>query len=173
MIMLLGVTAYAQKPKYVYVNTYFKGKRLKTIHVIKLVPKLILPPLPPKVKVVKITKQIEVPVERVVVKEIIKYDTVRVPVERIVEKEVIKRIPYETIVEKVVEKQIETPPTRNVYLGPNLLITNRNAIHGLGLSALIKNKHSEIFQITGGVIMRQGMETPAPYISLGAFIKLK
>jgi hypothetical protein len=171
--MLMGVSAFAQKPKYIYLNAYSKGKVIKTLRVIKLVPKMTLPK--PQIKYVTkvVKKKIEIPVEKVITKEIVKYDTVKVPVEKIVEKEVIKKVPYETLVEKVVEKRIETPPTRNVYLGPNLLITNRNSIHGLGLSALIKNKHGELFQISGGMIMRQGMETPAPFINLGAFIKIK
>ena len=173
MLMMLGVTTLAQKPKYIYLNAYSKGKVVKTLRVIELVPKITLPK--PQIKYITkvVNKKIKVPVEKIITKEVIKYDTVKVSVEKIVEKEVIKRIPFETIVEKIVEKRIEAPITRNVYIGPNMLITNRHAIHGLGLSALIKNKHGELFQISGGMIMRQGLETPAPYINLGAFIKIK
>jgi hypothetical protein len=172
MLMLMGVSAFAQKQKFIIVKSYKNG----VATVSKVIP--IPVPAPPVITIIKqkpkrIIKKVEVPVERVVIKEVIKYDTVKVSVEKIVEKEVIKRIPYETLVEKVVEKRIETPPTRNIYLGPNLLITNRNTVHGLGLSTLIKNKHGEIFQINGGMIMREGLIAPTPYISLGAFIKLK
>ena len=170
--MLLGVTAYAQKPKYVYVNAYCKGKRLKTLRVIKLVPKLVLPP---QVKVVKVTKHIEVPVDRIIYKEVIKYDTVKVPivVEKIVEKQVIKNVPYETITEKIVDRLVQVPITRDLYFGPNVIVTDRNTVHGLGLSTLIKNKHNEIFQINAGMMMRDGNTSPTPYVNFGAFIKIK
>lgn len=173
MLMLLGVTTYAQKPKYIYLNAYSKGKAIKTLRVIKLVPKITLPK--PQIKYVTkvINKKIEIPVEKIITKEVFKYDTIKVPVEKIVEKEVIKKVPYETIVEKVVEKRIEAPITRNVYLGPNVIVTDRNTVHGLGLSALIKNKHGEIFQLNGGMMMREGLTAPTPYINLGAFIKIK
>lgn len=172
MVMLLGITAQAQKPKYVYINTYCKGKRLKTIHVIKLVPKLVLPP---QVKIIKIIKHIEVqvPVEKIITKEIIKYDTVKVPVEKIVERQVTQYIPVETIVEKIVEKRIEAPITKNIYLGPNFIVTDRNTVHGLGVNALIKNKYNEIFQIGGGMMMREGLTAPTSFVNLGVFIKLK
>ena len=172
MLVMLGVTAQAQKPKYVYVNTYCKGKRLKTLRVIKLVPKVTLPS---QVKVVKVTKHIEVPVDRVIYKEVIKYDTVKVPivVEKVVERQVPQFIPVETITEKIVDRVIQAPITRDIYLGPNVIVTDRNTVHGLGLSALIKNKHSEIFQISGGMMMRDGLAAPTPYVSFGAFIKLK
>jgi hypothetical protein len=177
LLMLVGVSAFAQKQKFIIVKTYKNGKAT----VSKIIPIAVQAPqvaksvtkAKPQIKIKRIVKTVEIPVDRIVYKESIKYDTVRVPVEKIVEKQVIKQIPFETIVEKIVEKRIEAPITRNVYLGPNVLITNRHAIHGLGLSALIKNKHGELFQISGGMIMRQGLETPAPYINLGAFIKIK
>jgi hypothetical protein len=175
MLMLMGVSAFAQKPRFIIVKTYKNGKATvsKVIPIAAAPQPVIVPVVKVKPKIKTITKTIQVPVERIVYKESIKYDTVKISVEKIVEKQVIKNIPFETIVEKIVEKRIETPPTRNIYLGPNAIVTDRNVVHGLGLSALIKNKHGEIFQINGGMIMREGLIAPTPYISLGAFIKIK
>ena len=74
--------------------------------------------LPPKTVVVEteVVKEVEVPaetivVEKVVVKEVPVKETVikEVPVERVVEKEVVKEVPVEVVVEKVVVKEIEVP----------------------------------------------------------------
>jgi len=171
----MGVSAFAPKQRFIIVKTYKNGKAtVSKVIPIAIAPQtVVIPVAKVKPRVKTITKTIQIPVERIVYKESIKYDTVRIPVEKIVERQVIKNIPIETIIEKIVEKRIEAPITRNIYLAPNVIVTDRNTVHGLGLNALIKNKHNEIFQISGGMMMRDGNISPTPYISLGAFIKIK
>ena len=36
MLMMLGVTTLAQRPKYIYFNAYSKGKPFKTLRIVKL-----------------------------------------------------------------------------------------------------------------------------------------
>ena len=57
-----------------------------------------------------VEKIVEVPVEKIVEKEVIREVRVEVPVEKIVEKEVIKEVRVEVPVEKIVEKIVEVPP---------------------------------------------------------------
>lgn len=179
LFMLLGVAALAQKPKYIIVKTYKDGqvisqKRLP-INECQQIVKTV-----PVTKIVKKTVTVEVPVEKLVTKEVIKYDTIKIPVEKIVEKQVIKNIPYEVTVEKVVVKEVPAPATNAWYFGPSTMATLQNPNGGLGLnvatmgvSLLFKNKFSEIFQAGGGMMMRNGIQGPTPYVNFGWYIKIK
>ncbi len=177
LFMLLGVTALAQKPKYIIVKTYKNGQVIGQ----KRLPIQECPPYVRTVHVpkgVKKTITVEVPVEKIV--EVIKYDTVKIPVEKIVEKQVIKNIPYEVTVEKIVTKEVPAPLTNAWYFGPSSMATLQNPNGGLGLNVatmgvnlLFKNKYSEIFQAGAGVMLRTKSQGPTPYINLGWYIKIK
>ena len=81
----------------------------------------------PEVRVVE--KVVEVPVEKIVEKEVIKEVRVEVPVEKIVEKEVVKEVRVEVPVEKIVEK-IVVDETR-VHELEGLLDGERNRVADL------------------------------------------
>jgi len=76
---------------------------------------------------------------------------------------------------RLVRENIEftPPPIYEYYLGPELT-TNFNGVNNwYGLNLLIRDKKQNIVKMGGGINMRDGLDGPQPYMSVGLFLKFK
>ena len=204
LLVLMGVSAFAQKQKFIIVKTYKGGKAT----VSKIIPINVAPPIaiikPAKPKLIVKTKvkyvsrvdtiykhivETEIPVVDTAI-IVSKYQAVVTKKDKLVladgqgtvtieDKIAGNKFIYRTwladINPRVVKevKEVEAKPKNSLYLGPNLISTPSRINHALGLSVLFKNKYNEIYHIGGGMIMRDGIIDPTPYINLGWYIKIK
>jgi hypothetical protein len=76
---------------------------------------------------------------------------------------------------RLVRERVEftPPPIYEYYLGPELT-TNFNGVNNwYGLNLLIRDKKQNIVKMGGGINMRDGLDGPQPYMSVGLFLKFK
>jgi hypothetical protein len=76
---------------------------------------------------------------------------------------------------KVVEvvREVQAPKVREWYVGPELTTNFRNIYNWYGANVLLKNKSNNIYKFGAGITMRDERNSPLPFISLGAYIKIK
>ena len=202
VLVLLSLVTLAQKPKYLYIKQYKSGKVVSikkitltadTIYVYKpsVVYKNKVVKVPQKVPVVE-TKIVEVvkvqPIDSAAVaakfypKNVVK-NTIVLPekqgavslTDTLERNQLVGRSFTAVVQPKMVEvvREVPAPKVREWYLGPELT-TNFNTIYNwYGANVLLKNKANNIFKLGTGITMRTDNAGPTPYISLGAYIKVK
>ena len=201
VLVLLSLVTLAQKPKYLYIKQYKAGKvvsvkqikypKADTIYVYK--PTTVYKTKIQKVPVPKIEyKTVEVvkiqPIDSAAIaakfypKNVVK-NTIVLPekqgavslTDTLERNQLVGRSFTAVVKPKMVEvvREVPAPKVREWYLGPELT-TNFNTIYNwYGANVLLKNKANNIFKLGTGITMRTDNAGPTPYISLGAYIKVK
>lgn len=202
VLVLLSIVALAQKPKYLYIKQYRAGKvvAIKKVPLITDTIYIHKPTYVYKKKVVKVPQKVSVIETKTV--EVIKYlpvdssaiaakfypknvvkNTIVLPekqgavslTDTLERNQLVGRSFTAVVQPKMVEvvKEVPAPKVREWYLGPELT-TNFNTIYNwYGANVLLKNKANNIFKLGTGITMRTDNAGPTPYISLGAYIKVK
>lgn len=202
VLVLLSLVTLAQKPKYLYIKQYKSGKVVSikkitltadTIYVYKpsVVYKNKVVKVPQKVPVVE-TKIVEVvkvqPIDSAAVaakfypKNVVK-NTIVLPEKQgavsltdTLERNQLVGRSFTAVVKPTivtVTKEVPAPKVREWYLGPELTTNFSRIYNWYGANVLLKNKANNIFKLGTGITMRTDNSAPTPYISLGAYIKVK
>ena len=204
LLMLMGVSAFGQKQKFIIVKSYKNG--VATVSKIIPIAMPTPPPAPvakvkPKVKIRTVTKTVEVP----------KYTMVSVPTaptaldtvailqqyypknvhrevltleegvgnviitDTISHNRLVSRRWIADVKPKVKEKIVEVyrPKTVQWYIGPNFTSNVQQPFLSFGASILRKSLSDNIFQISIGTTVHEGIASPTPYFGFGGYIKIK
>ena len=202
--MLMGVSAFAQKQKFIIVKSYKNGKATvsKVIPIAIQTPPPVVKPSKPKLVVktkVKYVSRVDTIYKHIVETQVPTVDTASIVSkyqavvtkkdklvladgqgtvtieDKIAGNKFIYRTWLADINPRVVKevKEVEAKPKNSLYLGPNLISTPSRINHALGVSLLFKSKYNEIYHVGAGMIMRDGIIDPTPYLNLGWYIKIK
>jgi hypothetical protein len=205
LLMLMGVSAFGQKQKFIIIKSYKNGiatvskvipiKQPQTINVtqIKYVPqvrfkkskpqivkeveyKLVnVPTAPTALDTVAILQQyypknvhrevltLEEGVGNVVIIDTISHN-------RLVSRRWIADV-KPRIKERIVE--VYRPKTVQWYIGPNFTSNVQQPFLSFGASILRKSLNDNIFQISIGTTVHEGIASPTPYFGFGGYIKIK
>lgn len=202
MLVLLSVVALAQKPKYIRIKQYKNGKVVgiktikypdaDTIYVYR--PQKVYKTKIKEVKVPKIEyKIVEVAgkptaLDTIAIlqqyypkntfKDVLvlpeKQGTISVT-DTIAQNRLVGRSWVANVKPKVVEvvREVQAPKVREWYVGPELTTNFRKIYNWYGANVLLKNKSNNIYKFGAGITMRDETNAPLPFISLGAYIKIK
>ena len=205
LLMLMGVSAFGQKQKFIIVKTYKNGVATvsKVIPIPVPTPKPVIVPVAkaPKPKIKTVIKTVEVP----------KYTMVSVPTaptaldtvailqqyypknvhrevltleegvgniiitDTISHNRLVNRRWITDIKPKVKERIVEVyrPKTVQWYIGPNFTSNIQQPFLSFGASILRKSLSDNIFQISIGTTVHEGIASPTPYFGFGGYIKIK
>lgn len=206
LLMLMGVSAFGQKQKFIIVKTYKNG----VATVSKVIPIAIPTPpvatpvvkIQPKVKIKRVVKTVEVPVE--VIKTvtddrkidslqavIMSYNTMSnstdsyllehdqgivVVKEQLIGNKIINRQWTADIkpVTKVKEKIVEVyrPKTVQWYMGPHITTNFTQPFQSFGLSIVRKSLNDNLIQFQVGGNVHEGSMRPNAYMGVGMLLKL-
>ena len=205
LLMLMGVSAFGQKQKFIIVKSYKNG--------IATVSKVIPIPVPtPKPVIVPVAKAPK-PRVRTVTKtvEVLKYTMVPVPTaptaldtvailqqyypknvhrevltleegvgnviitDTISHNRLVSRRWIADIKPKVKERIVEVYRPKEIqwYVGPNFTSNVQQPFLSFGASILRKSLSDNIFQISIGTTVHEGIASPTPYFGFGGYIKIK
>ena len=204
LLMLSGVLAYGQKPKYLVFKTYKDGKVIGQKYV-------KIPPQKIEVTQIKYVPQIKIKKSKPQIVKQIEYKLVEIPTKAtaldttaILQQYYPKNVHKETIIledgvgtiqitdtishnrlvsrkwladvkpqvkEKIVE--IYRPKTVQWYIGPNFTSNVKQPFLSFGASVLRKGLSDNIFQISIGTTVHEGVASPTPYFGFGGYFKIK
>ncbi len=203
----MGVSAFAQKPKFIIIKTYKNGVATvsKIIPIPEPTPPVVTPvaPIKPKVKIKRVVKKVEVPVE--VVKTVTddrKIDSLQAVImsynvinnstdsyllehnqgivvvkEQLVGNRIINRQWTADIqpVVKTKEKIVEIYRPKEIqwYMGPLITTNFTQLFQSFGLSIIRKDLHDNLLQFQVGGNVHEGVMRPNAYMGVGMLFKLK
>ncbi len=202
----MGVSAFAQKPKFIIVKTYKNGVATvsKVIPIPEPTPPVVTPvaPIKPKVKIKRVVKKIEVPVE--VIKTVTddrKIDSLQAVImsynvihnatdsyllehnqrivvvqEQLVGNRIINRqwtADIQPIV-KTKEKIVEIYRPKEVqwFMGPHITTNFTQPFQSFGLSIVRKDLNDNLLQLQIGGNVHEGTLRPNAYFGVGVLLKL-
>ena len=204
LLMLSGVLAYGQKPKYLVFKTYKDGKVIGQKYV-------KIPPQKIEVTQIKYVPQIKIKKSKPQIVKQIEYKLVEIPTKAtaldttaILQQYYPKNVHKETITledgvgtiqitdtishnrlvsrkwladvkPKVKERIVEIyrPKTVQWYIGPNFTSNVKQPFLSFGASVLRKGLSDNIFQISIGTTVHEGVASPTPYFGFGGYFKIK
>jgi hypothetical protein len=203
LLMLSGVLAYGQTAKVLRVKSYKDGKVIgtKTYNIIqpinvtqtKLIPKIKIVKSKPKIVKVSEYKLVNVPTAptaldtiailqqyypKNVHKETLTLEdgvgTIQIT-DTISHNRLVSRKWLADVKPKVKERIVEIyrPKTVQWYIGPNFTSNVKQPFLSFGASVLRKGLSDNIFQISVGTTVHEGVASPTPYFGFGGYFKIK